>query len=93
MHYSWHVTFLANAAWASATLAAIESMASGMNPDARYVQQTVSEYQQAWQRAKDEDTKFLKKLKITREVIATIIARATSPDLPELNWEPDILQR
>jgi len=78
MHFAWHATFLANAAWASATAMAIESMAKGMSPNTVYVQQLVEEYQKAWKRADDEDKKFLKRLKVNAEDIAKIITRATS---------------
>jgi hypothetical protein len=86
MHFAWHVTFLANAAWASATAAAIEAMAKGMNPNTMYVQQLVEEYQRAWRRADDEDKKFLKRLKVNAEDIAEIVARATTIDAADDDW-------
>jgi hypothetical protein len=88
MHFAWHATFLANAAWASATAAAVEAMAKGMNPHTIYVQQLVEEYQKAWRRAEDEDRKFLKRLKVSPENIAKIVARATKVDAAECDWEP-----
>jgi len=87
MHFAWHATFLANAAWASATVAAIETMVKGMNPHTMYVQQLVEEYQKAWRRADDEDKKFLKRLKVSAEDIAKIVARATAIDATD-DWEP-----
>ena len=47
MHFAWYATFLANAAWAFATAAAIEAMANGMKPNTWYVQQLVKGYQEA----------------------------------------------
>ncbi len=88
MHHAWYVTFYANVAWASATSRAIESMAEGMNPNTAYVQQLVGQYQRAWRRADDEDKKFLKRLKVSAEEIAKIVARATSPDMAGDDWRP-----
>ena len=90
MHSAWKATFFANAAWASATAAAIEAMSKGMKPNMMYVQQLVKEYQKAWHRAQDEDKKFLKQLKLRAEDIARI-TRATTPDAADDNWEPQAL--
>jgi hypothetical protein len=90
MHSTWKATFFANAAWASATAAAIEAMSKGMNPNMMYVQQLVKEYQKAWHRAQDEDKKFLKQLKVRAEDIARI-SRATTPDTADDDWEPQAL--
>ena len=89
MHHAWYVAFYANAAWASAMVAAIESMAEGMNPNMMYIQQLVEQYQEAWRRADDEDKKFLKRLKVGAEDIAKIVARATTIDATD-NWEPKV---
>ena len=96
MHSAWHATFLANAAWASAMVTAIESnifallaMAEGMNPQIKYAQQLAEELQKVWRRADDEDKKFLKQLKVGAEDIAKIVARAIS-DATDDNWEPKI---
>ncbi len=88
MHHAWYVTFHANAAWASATAKAIEAMAEGMNPHTIYVQQLVEEYQKAQRRAEDEDKKFLKRLKVSAEDIAKIVARATTIDVADDDWQP-----
>jgi hypothetical protein len=80
MHYAWYVALDANRTWASATSKAIEAMAEGMDPHTMYVQQLVGQYQKAWRRADDEDKKFLKRLKVSAEEIAQIVARATSID-------------
>jgi len=90
MHHAWYVTFHANATWASATSEAIEAMAEGMNPHTMYVQQLVEQYQKAWRRADDEDKKFLKRLKVSAEEIVKIVARATSIDATDDDWEPKI---
>ena len=87
MHHAWYVAFYTNAAWAHATAKAIEAMAQGMNPNTMYVQQLVKEYQEAWRRADDEDKKFLKRLKVTAEDIAKIVARATTMGSTD-DWEP-----
>jgi hypothetical protein len=87
MHFAWYATFSANAAWASATAAAIEAMAKGMNPNMMYIQQLVQEYQKAWRRAQDEDRKFLKRLKVSAEDIAKIVARAATIGTAD-DWEP-----
>ncbi len=88
MHHAWYVTFYANAAWAHATAKAIEAMAEGMNPNMMYIQQLVEEYQKAWHRADDEDKKFLKRLKVSAEDIAKIVARATTIEATNDDWEP-----
>lgn len=94
MHSAWHATFLANAAWASAMVTAIESnifallaVAKGMNPQIEYAQQLAKELQKAWRRAEDEDKKFLKQLKVDAEDIAKIVARATTVIATD-DWEP-----
>jgi uncharacterized UPF0160 family protein len=63
-------------------------MAEGMNPHTMYVQQLVEQYQKAWRRADAEDKKFLKRLKVSAEDIAKIVARATSIDAIDDDWEP-----
>ena len=88
MHYAWYVTFDANKTWASATSKAIEAMAEGMNPNTMYIEQLVGQYQKASRRAEDEDKKLLKWLKVSREEIESIVARATSIDATEDDWEP-----
>lgn len=88
MHFAWHATLLANAAWASATAAAIEAMAEGMNPNTMYVQQLAKENQEAWRRAQDEDKKFLKRLKVSAEDIAKIVSRVNTIDAARDGWEP-----
>jgi hypothetical protein len=88
MHYSWYMTFQANLAWASATYKAIEAMAEGMNPNTAYVQQLVEQYQKAWRKADDEDKKFVKRLKVSPDVLARIVARATSPEVANDDWRP-----
>jgi predicted transposase YbfD/YdcC len=87
MHYAWYVTFMANAAWASATASAIAAMAEGLNANTIYIQQLVQEYQKAWGRADKEDKKFLKRLKVNAEDIAEIITRATNIESTN-DWEP-----
>ncbi len=88
MHHAWYVTFHANTAWASATAKAIEAMAESMNPHTMYIQQLVEEYQKAWRWAENEDKKFLKRLKVSAEDIAKIVARATTIDETDDDWEP-----
>lgn len=95
MRSAWHETFLANAAWASAMVTAIESnifaflaAAEGMNPQIKYAQQLAQELQEAWRRADDEDKKFLKRLKVSAEDIAKIVARATTIEATNDDWEP-----
>jgi len=102
MHHAWYVTFRANAAWASATCKAIETMAEGVHPhslsDIRVrqrleqlltmrVQELVKQYQKAWRKADDEDKKFLRRLKVSAEEISKIVARATSIDATDDDWE------
>jgi hypothetical protein len=87
MRYAWHLTFLANLAWASATAAAIEAMANDMDPNVLYVQQLVEEYQKAWRIADDEDKKFINRLKVSGEDIAQIMYRATKASEMD-DWEP-----
>jgi len=89
MHHAWYATFHANVAWASAIDKAIEAMAEGMNPHMIYIQQLVEEYQKAQRWAEDEDKKFLKRLKVSAEDIAKIVARATTIDA-SADWEPEI---
>jgi hypothetical protein len=89
MHHAWLVTFDANAAWASANAKAIEVMADRKNPDEMYIKKLVNEYQQAWQRANDEDKKFLKRLKVPEEDIAKIVTRANTIAATDA-WEPKL---
>ena len=90
MHYAWYVAFDANRTWALATSKAIEAMAEGMDPHTMYVQQLVGQYQKAWRKADDEDKKFLKRLKVSGEEIAKIVARATSIDATDDDWESQV---
>ncbi len=96
MRSAWHETFLANATWASAMVTAIESnifaflsAAQGMNPQIKRAQQCSEELQKAWQRADNEDKKFLKKLKVSVEDITEILSRATISITRE-GWEPNM---
>ena len=88
MHYAWYVALDANKTWASAIASATEAMAEGMNPHMSYIQQLVEAYQKAQRRAEDEDKKFLKRLKVSAEDIAKIVARATTIDALDGEWEP-----
>ena len=67
-----------------------EAMAKGMNPNTIYVQQLVTEFQKAWHRAKEEDMKFLKRLKVSAEDIAKIVARSTNIDVAD-EWKPEVM--
>jgi hypothetical protein len=89
MHHAWLVTFDTNAAWAAANAKAIEAMADGKNPDEMYIKKLVNEYQQAWQKANDEDKKFLKRLKVPEEDIAKIVTRANTIAATD-DWEPKL---
>jgi hypothetical protein len=88
MHHAWYVAFDANRTWAFATSKAIEAMAEGMDAHTMYVQQLVGQYQKAWREADDEDRKFLKRLRVSGEEIAKIVARATSVNATDDDWEP-----
>jgi len=90
MHWAWYMAFIANSTWALATSKAIEAMAEGMAPTTVYVQQCVELYQKAWRKADDEDKKFLKRLKVSGEEIAKIVARATSTNATDDDWEPKV---
>jgi hypothetical protein len=94
MHSAWHESFLANAAWASAMVAAIESnifalleMAKGMTPQIEYAQQLAKEHQKAFKRAQDEYKKLLNRLKVGAEVKNIIATHATAIDATD-DWEP-----
>lgn len=88
MHYAWYVTFYSYVAWASATSESIEAMAEGMNPNMMYVEQLADQNQEAWRMADDETKKFLKRLKVSAEDIAKIVARSTSIGATDDDWEP-----
>jgi hypothetical protein len=88
MHHSWYTTFQANLAWASATHKAIEAMAEGMSPNTGHIQQLVEQYQKSWRKADEEDKKFVKRLNVGSDVLARIVARATSPEVANDDWRP-----
>ncbi|MFC2063414.1 hypothetical protein ACFLS8_05700 [Chloroflexota bacterium] len=90
MHYAWHVTFLANAAWASATAATMDAMANGLDPNLVYVAQLMEQYQTAWSRTQNEDKKFVKRLKVSSEEIERIIMRVNTEVAADDNWKPNI---
>lgn len=99
MHSAWHKAFLANAAWASAMVKAIESnifallaMAEGMNPQIEYAQQLAEEYHKAYRNAEAEYEKLLKRLKIGEEDKAKIATRATTIDATD-DWKPKIADK
>ncbi len=96
MHSAWHETFLANEAWASAMVAAIESnifalleATKGMTPQIEYAQQLAEEHHKAFRRAEDEYKKLLNRLKVGAEVKALITTHATRID-PTDDWKPEM---
>jgi hypothetical protein len=86
-HSAWQHTLSSCMRWATETESAIDSVSRGMEPNFFDVQKFVNEYQKSWKKAKDEDVKFLKRLNVSPEEIANIVARALS-FASEDNWKP-----
>jgi hypothetical protein len=89
MRCAWRFTFLSVKAWAEATFSAMETLANGLTPDYAYVQHLVNEYQLAQHKAKEEEKKFLRKLRVAPGEIEKIFSRtnyATAND----NWQPKL---
>jgi len=87
MRYAWHVTLLAHATWAEATLSAMEALANGMTPHYAYVQDLVAKYQAACGKAQKEDKKFLKRLQVTPDAFEKIINRCNDAGETD-SWQP-----
>lgn len=84
-HSAWQTTFLANEAWTSAMVSAIESDSSallaqsrGKNLQIAHAEQLAIEYRKVWCKSEDEYKKLLKQLKISSEERDKIFARATA---------------
>lgn len=81
LRQAYRTTFLAYAAWAEATLSAMEGLANGMTPPPPYcqfVQHLLDQCQSAWCKAQTEDKKFLKRLRVSVDIIEKIINRCNT---------------
>ena len=87
MHWAWYITSTAYAAWAQATLSAMEALANGATPD-YYVRHLVNEHETAWRKAQRNEKKFLKQLRIPAREIAQIIERCIKAAQVD-HWQPD----
>lgn len=90
LYAAWNVTFQANKAWATATLAAIQPTTTGSSInsfDTMSVQLRFAEYQKAWQKAQEEDRKFVKRLKTTPNEIDRILSESNAHAVND-TWEP-----
>ncbi len=87
LHWAWHVTSVAYAAWTRATLDAMETLSNGQTPLYKYVQHLANEHEAAWRKAQKEEKKYLKLLRFP----STEIARITDKSLEEADidsWQP-----
>lgn len=87
LHWAWHVTSVAYAAWARATLAAMQTLANGQTPLYKYVQHLANEHEAAWRKAQREEKKFLKLLRFPSNEIERITDK--SFENAEIDdWQP-----
>lgn len=89
LHWAWHITSLAYAAWAQATLSAMEALANGTTPHYKYVRHLVGEHQTAWRKAQKEEKGFLKPLRIPENEIAKITSSSIDAAATD-RWRPEL---
>ena len=87
LHWAWHVTSVAYAAWARATLAAMETLANGQTPLYKYVRHLANEHEAAWRKAQREEKKFLKLLRFPANEITKILDNSIE-DAEIDRWQP-----
>lgn len=75
VHWTWHVTSVAYAAWAQATLSAMEALTKGETPLYTCIRHLAGEHETAWRKAQREEKKFLKQLRLSAHEIEQIIDR------------------
>ncbi len=84
----WRAALNATAMWAITSAEEIAGTITGMPPDWGYVQRLIDDYKRARRRAQAEDKSFIKRLELSAEDIAAIIARAAKDDSVYGNWQP-----
>jgi hypothetical protein len=87
MHWTWHVTSVAYAAWAQATLSAMEALANGMTPYYSYLRHLTIEHETAWHKAQREEKKFLKLLRMPAREVDKVIDRSMETAEND-DWQP-----
>lgn len=91
MYFAWQVAFSAYLAWATAQCAAIEAIASGMEPRGERVRELLEQFQKFHDRAQNEERKFLKPLKrsgIGGSTLQKLLSDASAIIASE-NWQPE----
>ena len=88
VHWAWHVTSVAYAAWAQATLSAMEALAKSETPLYTYVRHLAGEHETAWRKAQREEKKFLKQLRLPANEIEKIVDRSIE-DAETDRWQPE----
>jgi hypothetical protein len=87
LHWAWHVTSVAYAAWARATLTAMETLANGQTPLYKYVRHLATEHETAWHKAQKEEKKFLKLLRFPpNEIVRITNNRIEEAEMD--SWQP-----
>jgi hypothetical protein len=88
MHSAWYAAYSAYSNWASASSVATEAMLNGANPNRAQVQRFLEESNRLWRRAKDEEKKFVLRLKVDSHEYQNMLDRATS-DAAVDSWKPE----
>jgi len=89
MRCAWSLTFAALKTWAQGTLSAMEALANGMTPEYGHVQRLVGEYQSTWNKALQEERRFLERLKLDGETIERLASKCNETTEGD-SWQPDL---
>ena len=87
MHYAWWATFRSYSAWASAKKRTITTGERDIVIETAHVEKLMKEYQKTWIKARNEETRFLKHLKLNNDDISKIVKLAENAVSAE-KWLP-----
>ena len=90
MYFAWQIVFSDYQAWAEAQAAAVEAIASGMEPHGQRVRELLSQSEKSRNKAMNEEKKLLERLKhsgLTGDMVQKIFNDASAAIVAE-NWQP-----
>lgn len=88
MYFAWQLTYSDYSAWATAQSAAIEAVASGMEPHGERVKELLSQSEKSRHEAEKEEKKLLKRLKLNSDAAQKLFNNASAAIAAE-NWQPE----
>ncbi|MDD5082682.1 MAG: hypothetical protein PHU08_04840 [Dehalococcoidales bacterium] len=89
MYSAWQKTYVDYAGWTKAQYAAIIATANGTDPDANQIQELFAQAERSRERAEDEESKLLKRLKLDDAEMQRLLDKATAAVATE-SWQPQI---